>query len=273
MAKQTTAMPSTTARTAARSRTVRVGSRRSHEPAYLRIANTLSDEIGAGVYRAGDQLPTEPQLRARYGVSPMTVRRAVNILLDRGLVTTTQGKGTFVRSLELGEAVFHLQELTDRWTEDSSVDVMLLGARIIPADEQVAAMLQLEPDDPIVYLRRLIHRHGAPLVYQSEHVVYDEHRPLVEAELQVTSLEGLLHSAQAEGVPGGRLTIRAVSLDAESARLLKVATGSPAFCLESLLQGFDGQPLSWGRFLCRADQFQLTTHIGAALTQSMGASS
>jgi DNA-binding GntR family transcriptional regulator len=260
----------TTATAAERERATRHEGRRSHEPAYLNIANALSDQIGAGVYRAGDQLPTEPQLRAQYGVSPMTVRRAINILLDRGLVTTTQGKGTFVRSLEMGEAIFRLQEITDLWVDDASADVLLLEARIRPAGDQVAALLRLAPEDPIVYLRRLITRSGTPLVYQVEHVVYDEHRPLVEGELQMTSLEGLLHSPQVEGVPGGLLTIRAISLDAEAAGLLRVPEGSPAFCLESLFQDFDGNPVSWGRFLCRADQFRLTTSIGVAPSQTGG---
>jgi GntR family transcriptional regulator len=249
--------------------TVRTGSvrgrdRRSQVPAYLRIAEDIAAQIGAGVYRAGDQLPTEPQLRARFGVSPMTVRRAINILLDRGLVTTTQGKGTFVRSLELGEAIFRLQDITGTWEDDASVDVLLLEARIRPADQRVAALLLITPGENIVFLRRLIRRKGVPLVYQLEHVVYDEHRPLVEGELLVTSLEGLLRSAPAGGMPSGRLTIEAVNLSAEEAERLEVPVGSPAFCLESLLQDFDGRPVSWGRFLCRADQFRLTTNIGVA---------
>jgi DNA-binding GntR family transcriptional regulator len=236
---------------------------RSYEPAYLQIAGALSDEIAGGVYRAGDQLPTEPQLRAQYGVSPVTVRRAINILLDRGLVTTTQGKGTFVRSMDMGEAIFHLQQITDVWADDESVEVLLLEARIAPADEQVADTLQLSSGAPVVFLRRLIQRKGVPLIYQLEHVTYDEHRPLVEAQLQVTSLEGLLRSPQVEGVLSGRLTIQAVSLDAEAAAALRVAPGSPAFSLESLFLDFDGRPMSWGRFLCRADQFRLTTSVGA----------
>jgi DNA-binding GntR family transcriptional regulator len=248
----------------ARTGTSEYRSRRSHEPAYLHIANTVAEQIGAGVYRPGDQLPTEPQLRAEFGVSPMTVRRAVNILLDRGLVTTTQGKGTFVRALDLGEAIFRLQEITDLWMDDTAASVLLLEARIVPADERAAAMLHLSPGDPTVYMRRLIQRRGVTLIYQMEHVVYDEHRPLVEAQLQITSLEGLLYSAQGEGMPSGRLTIQAVSLGAEAAGFLGVAEGSPAFCLESLFQDFEGRPVSWGRFLCRADQFRLTTHIGVA---------
>jgi len=235
---------------------------RLYEPAYLHIANTLSEEIAAGVYRAGDQLPTEPQLRARFGVSPVTVRRAVTILLDRGLVTTTQGKGTFVRSTDMGEAIFRLQELTDMWASDEFTEVLLLEARVVAAEEVVAAHFDLPVAAPVVYLRRLIRRKGIPLVYQVEHVTYDEHRPLVEAQLQVTSLEGLLRSPQGEGVMGGHLTIQAVSLGTEEAAALDVAQGSPAFCIESLFLDFDGRPMSWGQFFCRADQFRLTTSVG-----------
>ena len=140
----------------------------------------------------------------------------------------------------------------------------------MPAKEQVAGLLGLSVADPVVCLRRLITRKGTPLVYQVEHVLYDEHRPLVEGELRMTSLEGLLHSTQVEGMPGGHLTIRAVSLDAEEAGLLRVPPGEPAFCLESLFQDFDGHPVSWGRFLCRADQFRLTTSIGFAAGQPGG---
>ena len=238
--------------------------RASYEPAYLQIANTLAEQIGAGVYRPGDQLPTEPQLRARFGVSPVTIRRAVNLLLDRGLVSTTQGKGTFVRSLDMGEAVFRLHEITEMWTGDESVDVLLLEARIRPGSGEAALMLRREPGEPLVYLRRLIQRRGMPLVYQMEHVIYDEHRPLVESQLQVTSLDGLLLAGRGEGVPSGRLTIHAVSLNAEEAKYLKVPEGSPAFCLEHLFWDFEEQPVSWGKFLCRADQFRLSTDIGAS---------
>lgn len=234
----------------------------SYEPAYVRIAGALSDEIAAGAYRAGDQLPTEPQLRARYGVSPVTVRRAINILLDRGLVTTTQGKGTFVRSMDMGEAIFHLQEITDVWADDDSVEVQLLEARIVLADEQVAEKLALAPDSLVVLLRRVIQRKGVPLIYQVEYVTYDEHRPLVEAQLQVTSLEGLLRSPQAEGVLSGRLTIQAVGLDVEAAAALHLPVESPAFGLESLFLDYESRPISWGRFFCRADQFRLTTNVG-----------
>ncbi len=57
--------------------------RSSYEPAYMQLVNILRHAIATGQYRAGDQLPTEAELCAAYDVSPMTVRRAIGMLLDR----------------------------------------------------------------------------------------------------------------------------------------------------------------------------------------------
>lgn len=234
----------------------------TRDPAYLRIANVISDRIGSGVYRPNDQLPTEKELRAEFGVSPVTVRRAVSILLDRGLVTTTRGRGTFVRGWDLGEAIFRLQEMRDIWADTEAIELELLEARIIPASEQIQALLERETNCPTVFLRRLIRHRGVPIIYHTEHVVYDPRRPLVEAQLQVTSLDGLLRSSRGTGMPSGELNIQACGLDEDAAHLLDLPEGSPAFCLEHVFRDFDGRPVSWGRFLCRPDRFRLTTRIG-----------
>jgi GntR family transcriptional regulator len=241
---------------------------RAHEPAYSFIANDISDRIASGIYRSGDQLPTEAQLRAEFKVSPMTVRRAVGLLLDRGIVTTTQGKGTFVRGPDLGEAVFRLQDFTDMWMGDDDVDLLLLEARIAPANEEVASRLECRCGAPTVFMRRLIQRNATPLIYQIEHVFYDEHRPLVEAQLQITSLDGLLRSGCPGGIPSGRVSIQAVNLDAEAAGYLRVVEGSAALCLEHVFHDCDGRAVSWGSFLCRSDQFRLTTSIGVVSRSS-----
>ena len=78
--------------------------RSSYEPAYMQLVNILSHAIATGQYRAGDQLPTEAELCAAYDVSPMTVRRAIGVLLDRSAVSTTRGRGTFVKPPQLAAA-------------------------------------------------------------------------------------------------------------------------------------------------------------------------
>lgn len=241
-----------------------VGKPESYEPAYVHIVRTVSERIARGDYRPGDQLPSESQFCAEFGVSPMTLRRAVNMLVDRGLVSTAQGRGTFVRGLSLGEASFTLQQLTDRW-RDESTEVRLLAASIAPAEDDVAAALGLPPGTTTVFLRRLFLNDGRPFIYHSEHVVYDPRRPLVESQLQITSLDGVLKSAGGEGFARARLSIRAVNLEEPVAGYLERPAGTAAFRLEHAFEDFDGSPVSWGLFYFLSDEFHLVTTLGAGV--------
>jgi DNA-binding GntR family transcriptional regulator len=237
--------------------------RNSYEPAYVQIVHIVSEEIAAGVLHPGDQLPTEAQFRSRFNVSPMTIRRAVSILVDRGLVSTTQGKGTFVRSLDMGEAVFRLQELKESWTDGDRTAVRLLEASILSVDERVAGKLAVSPGDRGIYIRRLVFREGVPAMYHREFLIYDPLRPVVEAQLQITSLTGLLQGQSAEGLRRGSLIMEAVNLNEEEAAILHVPIKSAAFSLEHTFYDFDDRPVSWGWFLCLADLFKLTAQFGA----------
>lgn len=65
-------------------------------PLYLRVANSLRSRINTGEWKAGIQLPTMTDLAAEYAVAVITVRQAVRLLVDDGLVTSGRGRGTFV---------------------------------------------------------------------------------------------------------------------------------------------------------------------------------
>jgi DNA-binding GntR family transcriptional regulator len=228
---------------------------------YMQIADAIRQRIGRGDYRPGDRLPSESEFCTEFGVSPMTLRRALAVLEDAGVLVAEQGRGTFVRALDLGVATFRLHQITSQW-QDGSVDVRLLAASTARASERVAGVLQLPVGRRTVYLRRLLSRRGVPLAYHHEHVVFDARRPLVESQLQITSLEGLLQTSGGDGFSLGRLRMSAVNLDDKAATALGEETGAAALCLEHVFYDFDARPVSWGWFLCRADQVSLETHVG-----------
>ncbi len=237
--------------------------RDSYEPAYVQIVRILSEEIATGVLQQGDQLPSEAQLRARFALSPMTIRRAVNILVERGLVTAEQGKGTFVKSLDIGEAVFRLQELKERWTDGDETSVRLLEASVLSLNKEEAKRLAVRAGRRAIYIRRLVFQKDVPALYHREYLIYDPLRPVVEAQLRITSLTGLLQGKGGEGLRRGNLTMKAVNLDEEEALALQVPVNAAAFSLEHTFYDFEDRPVSWGRFICRAESFVLTARIGA----------
>lgn len=230
-------------------------------PAYLHIATTLADRVTTGVYPAGSRLPSGSQLCAEFGVSPMTVRRALTWLQNRGLVVGEKGRGTYVRAIGLSDSVFRLDSLTGEWL-DESAEIRLLSATMPRADQKVAAMLGLQPGDRVMYLRRLVLHDGNPAMYHKEYIIYDPRRPVVESQLQLTSLHAFLDSGRAQRFPRGELTLTAVKLDAESAQALGEPEGALALSLEHVFQERDRTPVSWGWFLMRAELFRLRARLG-----------
>ncbi|MHB8763468.1 MAG: GntR family transcriptional regulator [Deferrisomatales bacterium] len=236
--------------------------RDSYEPAYAQLVRLLRGRIAAGEFRPGSRLPSEAQLCDLYQVSPMTVRRAVNVLLDQGLVSTVQGSGTFVKPMALGEVTFDLEPLRSLLQDPGRSRVKLLEARIATAGERVARKLAVAEGTRVIFLRRLIARDGEPVLYHREHLVYDPTRPVVEAEMEATSLQGLLAGSGETDLKGGALTIETTTLTEDEAGLLGGTAGSPAFRLAHTFYDFGDRPVSWGWFICRGDHLQFRATVG-----------
>lgn len=236
--------------------------RDSYEPAYAQLVNILRRSMATGILRPGDQLPSEAQLCERYGVSPMTVRRAINILVDQGVVVAEQGRGTFVKPVAMSEASFQLRELRDLFNDNQRTTVRVLEARIVKADERVARKLHIAPGQRAVYIRRILLSDGKPALYHREYLVYDHTRPIVEAELEVTSLQRLFRGAGETILKCGEISMEATLINDEEAALLGVVQPMAAFVFEHLFYDFDDKPISWGWFVGRADLLRFTTHVG-----------
>ena len=143
----------------------------SPEPRYERIARNLRDAIQSGELAPGAQVPTERELQEQYGVSVTVARAAVNQLRAQGLITSQQGKGSFVREqkpmLRMGEGRYlrraavapHRREaLAGGWTDD--FETQLHQVRAAPA---VAARLHIETGEMVseAIYRRLVN--GEPV--------------------------------------------------------------------------------------------------------------
>ena len=236
--------------------------RDSYEPAYAQLANILRHSMATGILRPGDQLPSEAQLCDRYGVSPMTVRRAINTLVEQGVVHAKQGRGTFVRPIAMGEAVFQLRELQDLFGDTERITVNVLETRIVKADERTARKLAIAVGQRTIYFRRILLRDGLPALYHREYLIYDPNRPIVEAELEVTALRRLFNGTGETILKWGDMSLEATILTNEEANLFQVSQPTAAFCFEHLFYDFDDKPISWGWFIGLADFLRFTTRVG-----------
>jgi DNA-binding GntR family transcriptional regulator len=235
--------------------------RSSYEPPYAQLARLLRERIADGEYRPGDRLPSEAELCEAYGVSPMTVRRAVTRLVREEVAATEQGRGTFVKAPQLSAAAFDLGDLR-RYLGDPAISVRILEARIVSPTARVCAKLAAHPHDRVIAIKRLLCDGEEPIFYHSEYLVFDPARPLVEAELGVLALRDLFSGAGGSGLKYGRLTLHASALTEGEATHLGEQAGTLAWVVEHLFYDFDDRPEGWGRFVGRADRLTFSTTVG-----------
>jgi len=120
---------------------------------YRRIASELRDQIRTGQLPPGTQLPTEQELAQRHGVSRNTVRLALGMLTNEGMISSTAGRGTFVRDRAAltyhasrsemtytGEGDAYVTEVRQQGREPSQA----FRLHIVPAPVDVAERLQIE---------------------------------------------------------------------------------------------------------------------------------
>jgi GntR family transcriptional regulator len=236
--------------------------RQAYEPAYVQLVSILREQIAKGIYLPGDRLPSESELCKRYQVSPMTVRRSINVLLDQGVVSTIQGSGTYVKPPDLGGVTFSMEEFHNIFKDKERTKVKILEVLIVKADETMANRLAINVGERSILIRRVLIRDGDPIIYHKEHLIYDPARPIVEAELGVTSLYGLFVGIGETTLKRGDIAIEAAVLTKEEADVLNTLQMQPAFRIEHIFYDFEDRPISWGRFICRGDRLRFTTTVG-----------
>jgi GntR family transcriptional regulator len=128
----------------------------SRSPLYERVESVLAGDIADGSLPPETQLPSEDGLVERFKVSRTTLRKAIQNLVERGLVAVRRGKGTFVTQPKVTQ---ELTELTgfeeDMRTLGRTPTARLLNKRIVAADESVAHHLALAPGTLVVRLQRV----------------------------------------------------------------------------------------------------------------------
>ena len=200
------------------------------QPKYLRIHTELRDRITSGQWPAGTPLPAQRDLAAEFGVSIMTLRQALQLLTDEGLVAARHGSGTYVAAryeYDLG----HLRSFAaDLAAQGAEIRTRLLAAEVITPADEVSA--RLGGPGQVLRLRRLRLASGRPLIMQTSYLPLPLADGLDPADLAqrglYTVLAGHGRAEQPLAVTRAAETIPPCVLGTLEAGYLERPAGSPA---------------------------------------------
>ena len=224
----------------------------SREPYYAQLADVFRARIRSGEWAHGDTLPSLERLMETYSVARVTVRQAVRLLAEEGLLSPRRGRGTIVTGRPDDHRTLKLETTLGRLVEMYRDD----RPAVSNLDEGVVDTLPPGAEGPCAEayfrMRRVHSRDDAPYCVIALHLELEvfrrrETRFRNELVLPVlTSLEGL-----DIGTAHQRLTV--VGCDLENAALLDIAPGAPAARVRRVIRYGDGTVLYFADVLYRGD--------------------
>jgi GntR family transcriptional regulator len=231
----------------------------------------LRDQITRGLYSPGDLIPKEDELCSLFGVSRITVRRAVSDLEKLGLVEKQPGRGTFVRvdsRLARPAATLGMIESLSKQARDT--DVQVLQVETVRAPPAIATQLRLGHTDRAVHASRLRSAQGTPLMVTDAWVPEHIGKHVTAAALKKRALFELL---LAEGIRFGRVVqeVTAVAADPYHAGLLQTDVGAPLLRLTRLIYDLGRKPVQYLTVHITSQRSRILMDISAEAINTLGA--
>jgi GntR family phosphonate transport system transcriptional regulator len=225
---------------------------------WRRIADDLERAIAAGEFTAGEKLPGETEIAARFAVNRHTVRRAIAELAGRGLVRAARGSGTFV---EGGRLAYPISRRT-RFSEIVGTAGLEAGGRLVasrrePADRVIARRLELPKGTPVVRLDTVRLANGVPLCLGTNWLPASRAPDAAKIYEATRSITRTLAAFGIRDYRRQSTRVTAAVADAIEAARLDLSPGRPLLVVESVDVTPDGRPIttSTGRFA--ADRVEL----------------
>jgi GntR family transcriptional regulator len=230
----------------------------SFSPLYQQIKGLILRSLQAGEWKAGDMIPSELELAARFKVSQGTVRKAIDELATDNLLVRRQGKGTFVATHAEQNTQYRFLRLlpdNDSLETQGPAERRIVECRRLRAPADVARLLGLRTGDGVLQVRRVLAFAGRPAI-------------LEDIWLPGTTFKGLTLETLAEdrgpmyalfesrfGVRMVRAVekLKAVSADSETAALLDIESGQPVLSVERLSFTYNDVPMELRRGLYRTE--------------------
>ncbi len=224
----------------------------SASPRYAQLADVMRERIVKGIWAIDSRIPTLPELAGEFGVASVTVRQAVQLLRNEGLLLPEQGRGTFVR---------RKPEIHPRMKVESSLSRLAelyreLAPRLIPlAEGQATPLLEAEDGSPAPAYHFLRRVHASERQFTSVISAYLDQRIFEMAPKRFRNelIIPVLMDLEAVKIGSARQILTISTAGAEAAKALNISVSSPVAEVRRVVCAPDGTVIYLGELTYRGD--------------------
>jgi len=235
--------------------------RNSAVAVYEQIAAILQEQIETGALKPGQRLPTEPELMASHGVSRSTVRAALALLKEEGILTGRRAKGTFVARRQLKHELNELRSFPEAMAAQGLVvSLKPLAWETTLPQAHVQKQLGLKDGEKILRIDKLHLLDNEPVATDSLALpAWVSERVEIESLLTNSSYHVLEQAGISLGAARQRVSAAAATRNV--AQDLNLRVHDPVLRIERLTYAITGVPVEYLSLFYRADRVVLEVHM------------
>jgi GntR family transcriptional regulator len=238
-------------------------------PLYNRIEALLRNKILSRKYSPGEKLPSEDELLHHFGVSKITIRKALSRLETEGLIIRLRGKGTFVsEKIPLAKQFIFTGGVHNIVLDAERYQVHLRGMETVNVGDtriprEIQEFLGCTSDDKISWIRRVRLLNDTPIYFLENFIPLEISQHLTQGELSEKPLLKILKNKIGLTVTRGEMYIEAVPAEPDIAEILHVQTFDPLIFMQIYYWFGSNKPLEVINSFMRAEYFKYKVDLDA----------
>ena len=225
-------------------------------PLYYQVKESLLEKIKSRQFNVGDLIPSEAELQEQYNVSRITIRRAIQELVQEGHLYTKQGRGTFVSRPKVSQEL----NLITSWAETMEEMGMHPETKKIeyseePAPVDIARLLNIPIGDRVYKIERLRYADGEPTCIMTNYLSPDVVPGFLEKGIKGESLYETLEKHYNIVLSRAEETVEAKAAKTSEAELLNIKRGAPLLHATRVTYDITDRPVEVVISISRADRY------------------
>lgn len=230
------------------------------EPIYKRIQNDIKNEIEEGILQSGDLVPSENELKEKYNVSRMTVRQALNNLVNEGYLYRHKGKGTFISQRKIEKNIHGVRSFTQEMAATNrKVSNKILKFEKIICPALIAEKLFLTKKEEVFHIERVRYGNEIPVLFEQLYIPVKIFKTIEESDMKNSFYEYVENQLGLQ-ISHCLQSIEAITAPDEINNILKVKENSPTLLIERNTFLSNGRPFEYVKSYYRGDQYKFVQH-------------
>ena len=232
----------------------------SRAPKYVQVKEAIRRKIISKEWVDGCRIPVEAEFCEMYGVSRITIRKALEDLQSEGYLVKIQGKGTFVQNQSheqhLSKFYSFREELNKRGMEEAAV---VLEVAVMDAPMDIAAKLEIEPGQSVFRIHRVRRTEHGPYAIETSYIPYYLCKHITKQKIHEDGLYRTLANYGLQ-VNAAKETFRAINVNKEQSNLLDVRIDAAAIALTRIAYS-GSQVVEYCVCVVRGDFFRFSVEL------------